>query len=77
MSDIVGQFAPPEHFILHISDTHFVADNELLHGSVDSDANLALLFEDFAKANARPEAIVFTGDLADTGRPDAYRRSSG
>jgi Icc protein len=74
MTDIIGQFAPPTHFILHVSDTHFVADNELLHGSVDSEANLAKLFEGFARANARPKAIVFTGDLADTGRPDAYKR---
>ena len=69
-----AQYPPAEHFILHISDTHFVADDDLLHGSVDSDANLARLFEDFARSQARPEAIVFTGDLADTGREDAYRR---
>jgi len=68
------QFGAPEHFILHVSDTHFVADGDLLHERIDSDANLAELFEGFAKSNARPEAIVFTGDLADTGRPDAYRR---
>lgn len=68
------QYPAPEHFILHISDTHFVADNELLHGAVDSDENLRQLFKDFAKAQARPEAIVFTGDLADTGREDAYSR---
>ncbi|MFH5878787.1 phosphodiesterase [Arthrobacter sp. NA-172] len=68
------QHPAPEHFILHISDTHFVADNELLHGSVDSDENLRQLFRDFVKAQVKPEAIVFTGDLADTGRPDAYVR---
>ena len=70
----VSQHPPVEHFVLHISDTHFVGDGELLHGSVDSDANLRRLFEDFARSEARPEAIVFTGDLADTGREDAYRR---
>jgi 3',5'-cyclic-AMP phosphodiesterase len=69
-----SQFPTPDHFVLHISDTHFVGDGELLHESVDSDANLRLLFEGFAKSNTRPEAIVFTGDLADTGRPDAYAR---
>ena len=69
-----AQHPAPEHFILHISDTHFVADNDLLHGSVDSDENLRQLFHDFAKAQVKPEAIVFTGDLADTGRPDAYVR---
>lgn len=68
------QHPAPEHFILHISDTHFVADNDLLHGSVDSDENLRQLFRDFVKAQVKPEAMVFTGDLADTGRPDAYVR---
>ena len=68
------QHPTPEHFILHISDTHFVADNELLHGGVDSDENLRQLFSDFVKAQVKPEAMVFTGDLADTGRPDAYVR---
>ena len=74
MNDFGGQFPAPEHFILHVSDTHFVGDGDLLHERVDSDKNLRELFEGFAKANTRPEAIVFTGDLADTGRPDAYRR---
>jgi 3',5'-cyclic AMP phosphodiesterase CpdA len=74
MTVIPGQHPAPEHFILHVSDTHFVADGELLHESVDSDANLARLFADFARSGARPEAIVFTGDLADAGRPDAYKR---
>ena len=71
---MTSQHPPVEHFILHLSDTHFVGDSELLHGAIDSDANLARLFEDFARTQARPEAIVFTGDLADTGREDAYRR---
>lgn len=74
MTDFDGQFPAPEHFILHLSDTHFVGDGELLHERIDSDKNLAELFEGFARSNTRPEAIVFTGDLADTGRDDAYAR---
>ncbi|MCA1307728.1 phosphodiesterase [Microbacterium esteraromaticum] len=74
MSTLIGQHPAPEHFILHVSDTHFVGDGDLLHEKIDSDKNLAELFSGFEKANARPEAIVFTGDLADTGRPDAYQR---
>ncbi|WP_100810933.1 MULTISPECIES: phosphodiesterase [unclassified Microbacterium] len=74
MNRIQGQHPEPEHFILHVSDTHFVGTGELLHDKVDSDVYLAELFDGFAKSNARPEAIVFTGDLADTGRPDAYER---
>ena len=74
MNSIEGQYPAPEHFILHVSDTHFVGKGELLHERIDSDKNLAALFEGFEKADARPEAIVFTGDLADTGLPDAYDR---
>lgn len=71
---MTSQHPAPEHFILHISDTHFVGDTGLLHGAVDSDANLKKLFRDFAESQARPEAIVFTGDLADTGDGTAYDR---
>lgn len=74
MSVLHSQHGLPEHTILHISDTHFVAAGEKLHESVDSDANLALMLEGLARSGARPEAIVFTGDLADTGLPDAYAR---
>jgi 3',5'-cyclic AMP phosphodiesterase CpdA len=74
MTTLHGQHPAPEHFILHVSDTHFVGGGALLHDSVDSDANLAQLFSDFTRSGARPEAIVFTGDLADTGSPDAYDR---
>lgn len=69
-----ANYPTPEHFILHISDTHFVQDRALLHDIVDSDANLEELFRGFDKSNMRPEAIVFTGDIADTAAADAYQR---
>ena len=31
MSHIASQHPAPEHFILHVSDTHFVGDGDLLH----------------------------------------------
>ncbi|WP_258566704.1 phosphodiesterase [Leucobacter luti] len=68
------QHQPASHFILHISDTHFVSDGELLFGTVDSEANLRRLFAEFARSGARPDAIVFTGDIADAGDEAAYRR---
>ncbi|MFD6062788.1 phosphodiesterase [Rhodococcus wratislaviensis] len=70
----MSQYGEPDHYILHVSDTHFVTDGDLLHDSVDSDANLSRLFERLEKAGRRPEAIVFTGDLADRGEPEAYVR---
>ncbi|RZU66094.1 3',5'-cyclic AMP phosphodiesterase CpdA [Microterricola gilva] len=74
MNAFQGQFPAADHFILHLSDTHFVETGDLLHDSIDSDANLVQLFEGFAKSGARPEAIVFTGDLADAGQANAYAR---
>ncbi|RVW11494.1 phosphodiesterase [Prescottella agglutinans] len=70
----MSEYGQPDHYILHVSDTHFVADGELLHGKVDSDANLGRLFDRLDRAGQRPQAIVFTGDLADAGNPQAYAR---
>ncbi|MFD7009726.1 MULTISPECIES: phosphodiesterase [Rhodococcus] len=70
----MSQYGEPDHYILHVSDTHFVTDGALLHDCVDSDANLSRLFERLEKTGQRPEAIVFTGDLADRGEPEAYVR---
>ncbi len=73
MSLRTAEYPRPDHFILHLSDTHFVANGEL-YGSVDSDRHLRQLFDELAASGAQPEAIVFTGDLADTGDPLAYAR---
>jgi Icc protein len=67
-----AQFPRPDHFIVHLSDTHLVAGGDRLYGSVDSESHLRRLFEELEASGARPEAIVFTGDLADRGEPAAY-----
>jgi 3',5'-cyclic AMP phosphodiesterase CpdA len=64
----------PNHFLLHISDTHLLAGGRRLYDRVASEEHLHRLFEEFEASGARPDAIVFTGDLADRGEPDAYRR---
>ena len=81
MADILTQvprvqYGRPDHFLLHVSDTHFVGDGQL-YGSVDVEAHLNELLGQFEQSHARPEAIVVTGDLADTGDPAAYRRLRG
>ncbi|MFV0532125.1 MAG: metallophosphoesterase [Cumulibacter sp.] len=66
-----------KHFLLHLSDTHFVSSETnggILHDIIDSEANLTRMFEGFARGNAVPEAIVVTGDIADTGEVEAYQR---
>lgn len=74
MDFIPAEHPRPRHFILHLSDTHFLGDPGHLHGTVDSEARLRELFEQVAASGIRPEAIVFTGDLADKGEVDAYAR---
>ena len=70
----LGQYPPPEQVIVHLSDTHFVADGSLLMGVSDSDARLAEALRGLAASGLRPSAIVVTGDIADTGAASAYAR---
>lgn len=64
----------PDHFLLHISDTHLLAGDGKLYGRVDSESHLRDLFATLEASGGRPDAIVFTGDLADKGEADAYSR---
>lgn len=70
----LGQYPPASHVIAHISDTHFLGGGRLLYGSVATDAHLSQALAQIEASGARPEAIVFTGDLADLGETDAYVR---
>lgn len=70
----LGQYAPPTHVIAHLSDTHFLGGSRALYGKVDTDRTLARALEQLERSGTNPSAIVITGDLADLGEPDAYRR---
>ena len=74
MDFLPAEHPRPRHFILHLSDTHLVGGNNPLYGAVDSQAKLAELFGRLEKSGQKPEAIVFTGDLADKGEPQAYAK---
>lgn len=64
----------PQHFILHLSDTHLLGDPDPLYGAVDSEQRLREVFEQLEASGTRPDAIVFTGDLADRGEAGAYAK---
>jgi 3',5'-cyclic AMP phosphodiesterase CpdA len=64
----------PDYVLLHISDTHLVGGDGPLYGDVDADGRLGELLGQLNHSGVRPDAIVFTGDLADKGEPAAYRK---
>lgn len=68
-----AEYSRPDHFLLHLSDTHLLADGARLYDQVDSTAHLEQLFAEVEASAGRPDAIIITGDLADKGEPDAYR----
>ncbi|AWB90641.1 phosphodiesterase [Salinibacterium hongtaonis] len=70
----LGQHPDPSHVIAHISDTHFLAGDRKLHGAVDTVRNLERALAQLERSEIHPQALVFTGDLADLGEPDAYAR---
>lgn len=73
----LGQYPAARHVVAHISDTHFLGGSRPLYGSVPTDSHLSRALTQLEESGAAPEAIVFTGDLADLGEPDAYRRLRG
>ena len=68
----LGQYAAPRHAIAHLSDPHLITGGGLHYGVVDNAANLRRAIERLAAVRPAPQAIVFTGDLADQAAPDAY-----
>ncbi|MQY17148.1 metallophosphoesterase [Nocardia macrotermitis] len=59
--------------IIQLTDTHIRAAGELLHGCVDTMANLNVVL-DGLRNGTRIDALVLSGDLTDNGSPEAYRR---
>ncbi|WP_342022435.1 phosphodiesterase [Arthrobacter citreus] len=74
MDFLPAEHPRPRHFILHLSDTHLVGGDNPLYGAVDSQEKLGDLFGRLEGSGQKPEAIVFTGDLADKGEPQAYAK---
>lgn len=70
----LGQYPPPGHVVAHLSDPHLLAAGVRQYGVIDTEARLRLALERLARLELPPQALVFTGDLADLGEPEAYRR---
>jgi 3',5'-cyclic-AMP phosphodiesterase len=69
-----AEYPRAERVLLHLSDTHLRAQGSLLYDSVDSEAYLSRALDAIEQSGVRPDALVFTGDLADHGEGEAYAR---
>lgn len=74
MELIEAEHPRPGHILLHVSDSHLLGGEDPLYGAVDSEAHLRQLFAEVHASKVRPEAVIFTGDLADKGEPGAYAK---
>jgi len=67
----------PTHVIAHLSDTHLTSAGVRYNGVLDSDAALArtvAVLREAVAGGRHLDAVVLSGDLTDTGDPEAYRR---
>lgn len=67
----------PTHVLAHLSDTHLTSPGVPYNGSIDTDATLGRAVRMLRAAITETDgidAIVASGDLTDTGDPDAYHR---
>ena len=70
----LGQYPAPTHTLAHLSDPHLLTGGLRQYGVVDTEAGLARALERLRRLDPVPDALVFTGDLADRGEPEAYAR---
>lgn len=69
-----GQYPSPRHTIAHLSDPHLYAGDRRIFGKVDPTPGFERALDRLRGMTIPPQAIVFTGDLADLGERDAYVR---
>jgi Icc protein len=68
-----GQLSPPTHVVAHLSDTHLLFGDARQYDAIDTVARLEAALDRVARIDPPPQALVFTGDLADVADPAAYR----
>jgi 3',5'-cyclic AMP phosphodiesterase CpdA len=70
----LGQYPPPRHVVAHFSDPHLLAGGQKQYGVIDPEPYLRLALDRMSRLQRPPQALVFTGDLADKAEPAAYAR---
>ncbi len=69
-----GQYPAPRFTVAHLSDVHLLAHGVKQYGVVEPEDGLRMALDRLRRLDPVPQALVFTGDLADRGEPDAYKR---
>jgi Icc protein len=69
-----GQHPAPRFTIAHLSDPHLLANDAKQYGVVAPESGLQLALDRLTRLDPAPQALVFTGDLADKAEPGAYAR---
>lgn len=69
---LTGPHPAPTHVIAHLSDPHLLAGGGRLAGHIDTEAQLRKALARVEGSGERFDALVISGDLADTGDPAAY-----
>ncbi|MGW6402538.1 metallophosphoesterase [Streptomyces sp. NPDC055134] len=64
----------PDLTLIQLSDTHIMPEGQLMHGTVDTTANLVAAVETVEASGLPVAAFVLSGDLTDSGSAAAYRR---
>ncbi|QUH02128.1 metallophosphoesterase [Saccharopolyspora erythraea] len=67
----------PDLTLVQLSDTHLRPSDGLMHGVVDTAANLTAAVAMVESSGTDVAALLLTGDLADNGDPAAYRQLRG
>lgn len=67
----LSEYPHPDHLLVHVADTHFAAE-QVSTSTLHARERLELLMSRLQATGLRPEALVFTGDIADRGEPEAY-----
>jgi 3',5'-cyclic AMP phosphodiesterase CpdA len=67
-----GQYPAPRFTIAHLSDVHLLAGGVRQYGLVQPEDGLRQALARLTRLDPVPQALVFTGDLADKAEPDAY-----
>ncbi|MGQ4615294.1 metallophosphoesterase [Nocardia sp. R7R-8] len=60
--------------IVQLTDTHIRPAGEQVHGKLDTYAHLTHVLQQLRASRRRIDALVLSGDIADAGSPEAYRR---